>query len=156
MDKERFVMLRWDLGSVSALKELIKNIGQITAALWAAKCAEHVLHYFESEYPDVWPRKAIEAAFRWARGEATVGEARDAALSAHSAARDAEGEAASFAARAAGHAAAAAHVKAHAAGALNYAVKAAAAAAGKEGAQAAITKEREWQYERLKSLEETA
>ena len=39
-------------------------------ALWAASCAEHVLDRFELIRPDdPRPRKAIEQARAWARGE---------------------------------------------------------------------------------------
>jgi len=90
--------------------------------LWAAECAERVLHYFEKEYPrDDRPRKAIEAARAWVRGEIKVGEARAAAIAAHAAARDAENPAARAAARAAGHAAATVHVAGHAPHAASYA-----------------------------------
>ncbi len=52
-----------------------------TLALWAADCAERVLPYFEEKRPeDDRPRKAIEAARAWARGEIKVGEARTAAF----------------------------------------------------------------------------
>jgi hypothetical protein len=55
-------------------------------ALWAADCAEHVLPRFEEQYPeDERPRKAIEAARAWARGEIRVGEARAASVAAHAA-----------------------------------------------------------------------
>src|SRR5205807_8133078 len=38
-------------------------------ALWAASCAEHVLHLFESAQPDdPRPREAIELARAWVRG----------------------------------------------------------------------------------------
>ena len=110
--------------------------------LWAADCAEHVLPYFEAKHPqDDRPRKAIEAARAWVRGEIRCGEARAAAVAAHAAARDAVDPAASAAARAAGHAAATAHVAPHARGAASYAVKAAAAS----GAD----RESDWQYQRL-------
>jgi hypothetical protein len=102
-------------------------------ALWAADRAERVLFYFEDAFPDDdRPRKAIEAARAWARGEIRVGEARAAALAAHAAARDAaaaEQQAACAAARAAGHAAATAHVATHARGVTFYAEKAAGYAA---------------------------
>ena len=56
-------------------------------ALWAADCAEHVLPHFEEKYPrDDRPRKAIEAARAWTRGEIRVGPARAAAVAAHAAA----------------------------------------------------------------------
>lgn len=110
--------------------------------LWAADCAEHVLPYFEKEYPkDDRPRKAIEAGRAWVRDEITVSDARVAAFAAHAAARDADHTAARAAARAAGHASATVHVASHAHAAADYAVTA-AEAAGSPG-------EREWQYRRL-------
>src|SRR5258708_13080207 len=48
-------------------------------ALWAALCAEHVLDLFESARPeDPRPRRAIEHARAWARGEVTMTQARSA------------------------------------------------------------------------------
>jgi hypothetical protein len=39
-------------------------------AIWAAECAAHVLHHFEAVRPeDDRPRKAIELAHAWVRGE---------------------------------------------------------------------------------------
>src|SRR2546430_11845130 len=70
-------------------------------ALWAAACAEHVLHLFESARPsDARPRRAIEQARAWVRGGVTMSQARAAAGHANAAARDLSG-----AARAAAHAA---------------------------------------------------
>ena len=91
--------------------------------LWATDCAEHVLPYFEETYPkDNRPRKAVEAARAWVRGEIALSEVRAAAFAAHAAARAAaHAAAARAAARAAGHAAATAHVAAHAAHAATYA-----------------------------------
>lgn len=111
-------------------------------ALWAADCAEHVLPYFEKEYPkDNRPRKAIEAGRAWVRGGITISEVRTIAFAAHAAARNANHIAARAVARSAGHAAATAHVATHAPHAAGYAVAAAEAAN--------ITGEREWQYKRL-------
>ena len=57
-------------------------------ALWAALCAEHVLDLFESAQPnDPSPRRAIEEARAWARGEITMSQARTAAV-AHFAAHE--------------------------------------------------------------------
>ena len=102
-------------------------------ALWAADCAEHVLHHFAQVRPDDdRPRRAIELGRAWARGEVTWWEARSAAGHAQAAARDLRG-AARHAAYAAGQAAAVGHVAAHELGAAAYAIKAArAAAAGAE------------------------
>src|SRR5205807_9681691 len=97
-------------------------------AVWAASCAEHVLHLFELARPeDPRPRRAIELARAWARGEIAMSQARAAAGHANAAARDLRG-AARHAAYAAAQAAAVAHVAAHELGAAAYAIKAAQAA----------------------------
>jgi hypothetical protein len=45
------------------------------ARLFAADCAEHVLHLYEEKYPDEKrPRRAIEMARKFARGEASNDE----------------------------------------------------------------------------------
>lgn len=98
-------------------------------ALWAAACAEHVLPVFEAVRPgDVRPRRAIEAARAWVRGEVGMMEARAAGGHAMGAARDLKG-AARYAAYAAGQAGAVPHVAAHELGAAAYAIKAVQAAA---------------------------
>src|SRR5258705_13558884 len=74
-------------------------------ALWAASCAEHVLHLFESVQPeDPRPCEAIEHARAWVRGEVKMMQARAAGGHAMGAARDLRG-AARHAAYAAGQAA---------------------------------------------------
>src|SRR3989337_1867900 len=98
-------------------------------AMWAADCAEHVLHHFEQERPkDDRPRRAIDLGRAWARGEITWAEARTAAGHANAAARDLSG-AARHAAYAAGQAAAVGHVAAHELGAAAYAIRGERAAA---------------------------
>src|SRR3954453_15073427 len=98
-------------------------------ALWAAACAEHVLHLFESAKPsDSRPRHAIEQARAWARGEITMSQARAAGGHAMGAARDLGG-AAPQAAYAAARGAVVGHVAAHELGAAAYPIKAARAAA---------------------------
>src|SRR3954451_18575940 len=63
-------------------------------ALWAAMCAEHVLHLFESAQPsDPRPRRAIALARAWVRGEIKMSEAREAAGHSNAAARDLSGAA---------------------------------------------------------------
>ena len=58
-------------------------------AVWAADCAQHVLHFFEQVRPsDDRPRRAIELARAWARGEITMTQARTAASPRHAAARE--------------------------------------------------------------------
>lgn len=118
-------------------------------ALWAASCAEHVLHFFEAEKPsDSRPRHAIEQARAWARGEIRMSEARAAAGHANAAARDLSG-AARHAAYAAGQAAAVAHVAAHELGAAAYAIKAARAAVPDGEGETAGRLERQWQRDQL-------
>jgi hypothetical protein len=118
-------------------------------AIWAAACAEHVLPHFEQARPkDERPRRAIELARAWARGEIAWSEARTAAGHANAAARDLIG-AARHAAYAAGQAAAVGHVAAHELGAAAYAVRAArAAAAAGDGVEAGRVECR-WQRAQL-------
>ena len=121
-------------------------------AMWAAACAEHVLHLFAAQRPaDQRPRQAIDTARAWARGECRVGEARAASVAAHAAAREVEEGAARLAARAAGHAVATAHMADHAPGAAMYAIRAVKAAAVKVDEKAVAQQEHGWQSEQLPS-----
>jgi transcription elongation factor len=122
-------------------------------AIWAAECAERVLPYFEAARPgDVRPRRAVEQARAWARGESAATAAKVAAYHANAAARGLSG-AAKFAALSAGQAAVVAHVAAHELGAAAYAIRAAVAAApAADGAAASAEngrKECAWQQARL-------
>jgi hypothetical protein len=118
-------------------------------AMWAADCAEHVLHHFERARPeDDRPRRAIDLGRAWARGEIRWAEARTAAGHANAAARDLRG-AARHAAYAAGQAAAVGHVAAHELGAAAYAIKAARAAATGDDSVEAGRSECRWQRDRL-------
>lgn len=120
-------------------------------ALWSASCAEHVLGLFESVRPeDPRPRKAIEHARAWVRGEVPMMQARAAGGHATGAARDLRG-AARHAAYAAGQAGAVAHVAAHDLGAAAYAIKAVRAAAADGESEAAGRLECRWQREQLPS-----
>ena len=118
-------------------------------ALWAAACAEHVLHLFESVQPsDPRPRQAIEQTRAWARGEIKMSQSRDSAGHAQAAARELSG-AARHAAYAAGQAAVVAHVAAHELGAAAYAIKAARAAVPGSEDDSAGRLECRWQREQL-------
>jgi hypothetical protein len=118
-------------------------------ALWAADCAQHVLYLFEEAQPnDDRPRRAIELARAWTRGEVTMTQARTAAGYANAAAR-ALGGSGRHAAYAAGQAAAVAHVAAHQLGAAAYAIKAVRAAAPRGESESAGRRECQWQREQL-------
>src|SRR5256886_6693984 len=118
-------------------------------ALWAAACAEHVLHLFESVQPsDPRPRQAIEQTRAWARGEIKMSQSRDSAGHAMAAARNLSG-AARHAAYAAGQAAAVAQVAAHELGAAAYAIKAARSSAPEGEGESAGRLECRWQRDQL-------
>jgi hypothetical protein len=112
-------------------------------AAWAADCAEHALPLLAECSSEDRPRRAIEVARAWARGEVSVGVAQKAAVAAHTAAREMMSKSASAAARAAGHAVATAHMADHCLGASLYSLKSAEAA----GLSADV--ERAWQVEQL-------
>jgi hypothetical protein len=118
-------------------------------ALWAAACAEHVLDLFEAARAgDSRPRRAIEQARAWTRGEVAMTEARAAGGHAMGAARDLHG-AARHAAYAAGQAGVVAHVAAHELGAAAYAIKAARAAAPRGEGEGVGRRECQWQRDQL-------
>ena len=115
--------------------------------LIAADFAEHVLPLFEAEYPDDdRPRKAIDAARAYARGEITEEQLSAAWDAARAAAWAAAGAAAWDAAGDAAGAAAWAAARAAAGAAARDAARAAAGAAAGDAARAA---ERVWQLQRI-------
>ena len=129
----------------------LQDVDHHLLAIWAADCAQHVLHLFEEKQPnDDRPRRAIELARAWARGEVTMMQARTSAGHAMAAARVMRG-AARDAAFAAGQAAAVAHVAAHELGAAAYAIRAARAAADESKRDEAGRLECEWQRAQLPS-----
>ncbi|MDR1570362.1 MAG: hypothetical protein LBS72_07740 [Oscillospiraceae bacterium] len=121
-------------------------------ALWAADCAEHVLHIFEDSCPnDDRPRRAIEATRAWVNGEIKMSASKELAGAAQNAARGIKGvsEAARMAALSAGQAAVVAHVAAHELGAAAYAIRTVMESAAKFEREATRIKERDWQLSRL-------
>ena len=109
---------------------------------WATQCAQHVLP-LSGERIDERLTRALEVAVMWRQGEASVAEARKAAVEAHQVAREASNETAIYVARSVGHAVATAHMADHSLGAAWYALKA-TKSAGKS-----VDKERKWQDEQL-------
>ena len=117
-------------------------------AFWAADCAQHVLHLFEQVRPgDDRPRRAIELARAWARGELTMTQARKAAF-ASAAAREVTG-AAKLVARSAAQAVVVSHVPAHELGAAAYAIRAAREAPPEGEQEQAGRLECQWQRGQL-------
>lgn len=140
-------------------KPIAKLVGKTdhrTLGIWAADCAERVLPYFEEKYPkDDRPRQAIKTLRMWVQtGLFKMAVIRTSSLSAHAAARAVKenDDAARSAARAAGQAVATAHVPAHSLGAAVYSVTAVRDATNSIDA---VTKERDWQYQRLLELSKT-
>ena len=126
----------------------LRDVDHHRLAVWAADCAEHVVHFFEQARPgDDRPRHAIGLARAWARGEITMTQARTAAF-ANAAAREVSG-AAKLAALAAGQAVAVSHVPAHELGAAAYAIRAARAAAPEGEQEQAGRLECQWQRAQL-------
>jgi hypothetical protein len=118
-------------------------------AVWAADCAQRVLHFFEQVQPnDDRPRWAIEQVRAWVRGEITMTQSRIAGGHAMGAARELGG-AAREAAYAAGQAAVVAHVAAHELGAAAYAIRAVRAASPEEERIQAGRLECQWQRAQL-------
>lgn len=127
----------------------LKDSDHYLLALWAADCAEHVLPLFEQVQPnDDRPRRAIDLARAWARGEITMSQSRAVGGHAMAAARVQSG-AARYAAFAAGQAAVVAHVAAHELGAAAYAIKAVQVAAPQGEGKSAGRLECEWQRAQL-------
>lgn len=92
--------------------------------LWAIDCAHHVLRIFSEASSDERLSTILQAANEWAAGKLSVGEARDAAFTAHAVARETRNKAAQAVARACGHAVATAHMADHALQAAEYSLRA--------------------------------
>jgi len=136
---------------------LVEKTDHKTLAIWAVDCAERVLPYFEEKYPeDHRPRNALETLQTWINtGVFRMAVIRKASLDAHAAAREVgEDNAARSAARAAGQAVATAHVPTHSIGAAIYALQAVHRSARASDVDAAVAKERDWQYQHLLELRE--
>ena len=153
MGRARFSVAHRD----ESMVELVRKTDHKTLAVWAVDCVERVMPHFEETYPeDNRPRNAIETLQAWMNtGEFRMADIRKASLASHAAARDVgEDNAARSAARAAGQAVATAHVPTHSIGAANYALQSIHRASRSSDADAAVAKERRWQYQHLLELGE--
>jgi len=111
---------------------------------WARECSKHVLSLIDGNI-DQRLIHALYVAKEWEKEKATVGDARNASVSAHAVARESSNPIIIAVARSIGHAVATAHMADHALGAALYALKA-VKSAGKS-----IEAERKWQKEQLPS-----
>ena len=105
---------------------------------WAISCAEHVLPYFAAKL-DPRIENALKVAKTWVQGDASVGDARNAAFDLIKLANELPDPAAIFVTRSIAHAVSTAHMADHSLGAAWYALKA-AKAVGKS-----VAEERQWQ-----------
>jgi hypothetical protein len=140
-----------------AMLELVEKTDHKTLTVWAIDCTERVMPYFEEEYPDDnRPRQALETLQAWIdTGVFSMAVIRGASLTSHAAAREVgEDNPARSAARAAGQAVATAHVPTHSIGAAHYAQQAVHRASDPADADAAVARERDWQYQHLLELGE--
>lgn len=118
-------------------------------ALWAATCAEHVLHLFEqANDDDKRPRQAIQLTRAWVNGEIPMKQAHKAAFGSNAAAKGMP-DAARLAALAAGQAVAVAHVAAHELGAAAYAIRAVRESVNENERDKIGRNECQWQREQL-------
>jgi hypothetical protein len=122
----------------------LKKEQHIQLIKWACDCAENVLPLF-AEKIDERLQNALWIAKEWAKGEATVGDARKTSLQAIALANESSNPTSIAVARAAGHAVATAHMADHSLGAAIYALKAV------KNANKSIDEERKWQNEQLPS-----
>lgn len=109
---------------------------------WACDCVFHVLQLF-GENIDERLLYALNVAKEWEKGNASVGDARNAAFGAIAVANESKNPTSNAVARAVGHAVATAHMPDHAPWAAEYALKAIAS----EGKS--FDEERKWQDEKL-------
>ena len=151
MEQKKFSITHKD----ESMIELLRKTDHKTLAIWAIDCAERVLPYFEKKYPeDHRPRQAIETLQAWINtGVFKMTVIRKASLDSHAAAREVgEDSPARSAARAAGQAVATAHVPRHSYGPAVYAQQAIYRDTHSSDADAAVAKERNWQYQHLLKL----
>jgi len=111
---------------------------------WARECSEHVLSLIE-ENVDQRLTNALYVAKEWEKEKVTVGEARNASVSAHALARESSNPNIIAVARSTGHTVATAHMADHSMGAALYALKAV------KNAGKSVEAERKWQNEQLPS-----
>jgi hypothetical protein len=109
---------------------------------WACDCAKHVLRLLDDKVDDRLV-DALKTARAWRQGNASVGDARNASVRAHAAARESSNATTVAVARSIGQAVATAHMADHSLGAAWYALRA-VKSVGKS-----TDRERQWQDAQL-------
>ena len=131
------------------IDELFEQSDQINIAIWAIKCARHILDFVEIGGND---KDLIENGFMingsWQIRNTSVHEVRQTAFRIHELAGRYKDELTKTAIRTAGHAVAAAHMKEHAMVCSDYAIKTIQLAF--PGNSDKIKEERDWQLNELK------
>jgi hypothetical protein len=136
-----------------SIDKLLKKTDQKTRAVWAAKCSEHVSKIMKKDNPkEIRPSKAIIAAKKWGMNKLSADEVRDAELNSKAAALDADTLPQLMLAKAAEHAAAVANSKGHSIVSATYAAKVVFHKAEDALKDAALKKEREWQFDLLTKM----
>lgn len=150
---KKSLMVKYDL--YKQIAEQIATADHKILMVWACDCVDRVLKNFEIKYPkDKRPRSAILAGRAWAKtGIFKMADVRLVSLASHAAAREViSDDVARSVARAAGQALATAHVKTHSIEAAIYAATAIRDLTDEKKAEAAVLKERDWQYQHLLNL----
>jgi len=110
--------------------------------IWACECVENVLPLYRNTV-DERLANAINTAREWVKGNASVGDARNASFNAIAVANELNDRISIAIARSVGHAAAAAHMADHSLRAAEYALKAVRLA------DKSVETERKWQDKQL-------
>ena len=139
---------------IQPLRALVETSTHRALVLWALECTRRFLKIYEERVPgDDRPSCAYERAVAWAAGAIKIGEGRQAILSAHRAAREAEADPIAWAAaRAVGQGLSTIHVETHALGMVFYGLTCLIHLDQTGDPAAVADKEIAWFYEALEKI----
>lgn len=128
-----------DSAPLVPLETALASLPRWAQVEWALTCAQATLLALERRLPnEKRPRRALEAAWKWARGEVKMPVARRAILDVHQAARECADPVECALCRAVGHACATVHAAGHAMGLPIYELSAIARSEGVERCEGAL------------------
>ena len=111
------ILFNKDSCCLQNLQALIAGQNHKTLIMWALDCAGQSLADFEFKYhSELRPRKCLEMAEEWSKGNVKMPAAKQAILGSHAAAKEIDDAAYSALCHAIGHAGATVHVQTHALG----------------------------------------